>query len=208
VTRAGVNALRIIDPASDRVVADIPTGVSPHLGKSLGATVGAVVVQGSRRAARLRSGEQRRGALDRGRQAAALDGVRRQDGVGDERRLERPHRRRPRERQHEGDRGRQRAAQGRRPAGRRQAAPRPRPAPVSIANFAFRAGFARRRSGNDGDLAQRRRRAARDRLRRRRSAERPAAARATLRAHVRAAGTFAYNCSVHPYMQGKVTVQP
>jgi plastocyanin len=23
-----------------------------------------------------------------------------------------------------------------------------------------------------------------------------------------AAGTFAYNCSVHPYMQGKVTVQP
>jgi len=46
VTRAGVNALRVIDPASDRVVADIPTGASPHLGKSLGATVGAVVVQG------------------------------------------------------------------------------------------------------------------------------------------------------------------
>jgi YVTN family beta-propeller protein len=46
VTRAGVNALRVIDPTSDRVVADIPTGASPHLGKSLGATVGAVVVQG------------------------------------------------------------------------------------------------------------------------------------------------------------------
>lgn len=46
LTRAGVNALRVIDPASDRVVADIPTGASPHLGKSLGATVGAVVVQG------------------------------------------------------------------------------------------------------------------------------------------------------------------
>jgi YVTN family beta-propeller protein len=46
LTRAGVNALRVIDAASDRVVADIPTGASPHLGKSLAAAVGAVVVQG------------------------------------------------------------------------------------------------------------------------------------------------------------------
>jgi len=44
-TRAGVNALRVID-SSDRVVADIPTGASPHMGKSFGASLGAVVVQG------------------------------------------------------------------------------------------------------------------------------------------------------------------
>jgi len=46
VTRAGVNALRVFDATSDRVVADIPTGASPHLGKSFGAAVGAIVVQG------------------------------------------------------------------------------------------------------------------------------------------------------------------
>ena len=46
LTRAGVNALRVFDATSDRVVADIPTGASPHLGKSLAAAVGAVVVQG------------------------------------------------------------------------------------------------------------------------------------------------------------------
>ena len=47
VTTAGVNALRVIDPASDRVVAEIATGASPHIGTWFaGASVGTVVVQG------------------------------------------------------------------------------------------------------------------------------------------------------------------
>ncbi len=33
VTAAGVNALRVIDPATDQQVAEIATGLSPHLGK-------------------------------------------------------------------------------------------------------------------------------------------------------------------------------
>lgn len=47
VTSAGVNALRVIDAASDKVVAEIATGASPHIGKWFaGASVGTVVVQG------------------------------------------------------------------------------------------------------------------------------------------------------------------
>jgi YVTN family beta-propeller protein len=47
VTSAGVNALRVFDAASDRPVAEIATGASPHLGKWFaGAAVGTVVVQG------------------------------------------------------------------------------------------------------------------------------------------------------------------
>ncbi len=47
VTSAGVNALRVIDAASDRTVAEIATGASPHIGKWFaGAAVGTVVVQG------------------------------------------------------------------------------------------------------------------------------------------------------------------
>ena len=47
VTAAGINALRVIDAASDRQVAEIATGPSPHLGKWFaGAAVGAIVVQG------------------------------------------------------------------------------------------------------------------------------------------------------------------
>jgi YVTN family beta-propeller protein len=47
VTTAGVNALRVIDASSDKVVGEIATGASPHIGKWFaGAAVGTVVVQG------------------------------------------------------------------------------------------------------------------------------------------------------------------
>lgn len=47
VTTAGVNALRVIDAASEKVLAEIPTGASPHIGKWFaGTTVGTIVVQG------------------------------------------------------------------------------------------------------------------------------------------------------------------
>jgi YVTN family beta-propeller protein len=46
-TLAGVNAIELLDPTTDKVVADVPTGVSPHLAKLYrGAMVGAAVVQG------------------------------------------------------------------------------------------------------------------------------------------------------------------
>ena len=45
VTTAGTNALRVIDAASDKVVAEIATGASPHIGKWFaGAAVGTIVV--------------------------------------------------------------------------------------------------------------------------------------------------------------------
>ncbi len=47
VTSAGVDAVRVIDAASDKVIAEIPTGASPHIGKWFaGASVGTIVVQG------------------------------------------------------------------------------------------------------------------------------------------------------------------
>lgn len=47
VTVAGANVLRVIDASSDKVVAEIPTGPSPHIGAWFrGAAVGTVVVQG------------------------------------------------------------------------------------------------------------------------------------------------------------------
>jgi YVTN family beta-propeller protein len=46
-TQAGVSAVQVLDPASDRVVTEIPTGVSPHfVGYPRGSTFGMVVVQG------------------------------------------------------------------------------------------------------------------------------------------------------------------
>jgi YVTN family beta-propeller protein len=46
-TQAGVNAVQVLDPASDRVVTEIPTGVSPHfVGYPRSSTFGMVVVQG------------------------------------------------------------------------------------------------------------------------------------------------------------------
>ncbi len=46
VTVAGVNALRVIDAATEKQVAEIATGPSPHLGKWFaGAAVGTIVVQ-------------------------------------------------------------------------------------------------------------------------------------------------------------------
>jgi len=46
-TLAGVNAIELLDPRTDKVVAEVPTGVSPHLAKLYrGAMVGAAVVQG------------------------------------------------------------------------------------------------------------------------------------------------------------------
>lgn len=46
-TLASVNAVQVLDPASDKIVAQIATGASPHIaGVFSGATVGTVVVQG------------------------------------------------------------------------------------------------------------------------------------------------------------------
>jgi YVTN family beta-propeller protein len=46
-TMAGVNAVEVLDPTSDKVVAEIPTGASPHIASYFrGAPVGTVVVQG------------------------------------------------------------------------------------------------------------------------------------------------------------------
>jgi YVTN family beta-propeller protein len=46
-TEAGVSAVQVLDPASDRLVTEIPTGVSPHfVGYPRGSAFGMVVVQG------------------------------------------------------------------------------------------------------------------------------------------------------------------
>jgi YVTN family beta-propeller protein len=46
-TKAGVNAVEVLDPASDKIIAEIPTGVSPHYANFFrGTTLGMVVVQG------------------------------------------------------------------------------------------------------------------------------------------------------------------
>lgn len=47
-TQAGVSSVQVLDPVSNRIVAQIPTGVSPHfVGYPRGAAFGIVVVQGS-----------------------------------------------------------------------------------------------------------------------------------------------------------------
>lgn len=47
VTQAGVNAVQVLDPATDRVVASVATGVSPHLASVWrGAPAGLALVQG------------------------------------------------------------------------------------------------------------------------------------------------------------------
>jgi YVTN family beta-propeller protein len=46
-TMAGVNAIAVLDPATDKIVAEVPTGVSPHLAKLYrGAAFVTAVVQG------------------------------------------------------------------------------------------------------------------------------------------------------------------
>jgi YVTN family beta-propeller protein len=46
-TQAGVSSVQVLDPTSDRIVAQIPTGVSPHfVGYPKGSAFGVVVVQG------------------------------------------------------------------------------------------------------------------------------------------------------------------
>ncbi len=46
-TLAGVNAIEVLDPVTDKIVAEVPTGVSPHIARLYrGATLGAAVVQG------------------------------------------------------------------------------------------------------------------------------------------------------------------
>ncbi|HEX6438876.1 MAG TPA: cytochrome D1 domain-containing protein [Candidatus Binatia bacterium] len=46
-TQAGVNSVQVLDPASEKIVAQIPTGVSPHfVGHPVGSAFGIVVVQG------------------------------------------------------------------------------------------------------------------------------------------------------------------
>jgi YVTN family beta-propeller protein len=46
-TEAGIAAVQVLDPATDRVVAEIPTGISPHTAQVFrGATLGLAVIQG------------------------------------------------------------------------------------------------------------------------------------------------------------------
>lgn len=46
-TKAGVNAVEVLEPASDKIAAEIPTGASPHYANYFrGTTLGMVVVQG------------------------------------------------------------------------------------------------------------------------------------------------------------------
>jgi YVTN family beta-propeller protein len=46
-TEAGVSSVQVLDPASDKILAEIPTGVSPHFVNLFrGTTLGMVVVQG------------------------------------------------------------------------------------------------------------------------------------------------------------------
>lgn len=46
-TAAGVNAVQVLDPVSDKIVAQVPTGASPHIANLFhGASAGTVVVQG------------------------------------------------------------------------------------------------------------------------------------------------------------------
>ena len=46
-TQAGVSSVQVLDPVSDKIVAQIPTGVSPHfVGYPAGSAFGMVVVQG------------------------------------------------------------------------------------------------------------------------------------------------------------------
>jgi DNA-binding beta-propeller fold protein YncE len=46
-TEAGVSAIEVLDPTSDKIVAEIPTGVSPHYVSFFrGAAFGMAVVQG------------------------------------------------------------------------------------------------------------------------------------------------------------------
>lgn len=46
-TMAGIDAVQVLDPASDRIAATIATGASPHLAmQARGAAFGTVVVQG------------------------------------------------------------------------------------------------------------------------------------------------------------------
>lgn len=46
-TQAGINAIRVLDPATDKIVAEIATGASPHIANVFrGAAVGTAVVQG------------------------------------------------------------------------------------------------------------------------------------------------------------------
>jgi YVTN family beta-propeller protein len=46
-TQAGVSAVQVLDPSSDKIIAEIPTGVSPHfVAYPRGSTFGMVVVQG------------------------------------------------------------------------------------------------------------------------------------------------------------------
>jgi YVTN family beta-propeller protein len=46
-TLAGIDAVQVLDPASDKTVAQIPTGASPHIAALFrNASIGTVVVQG------------------------------------------------------------------------------------------------------------------------------------------------------------------
>jgi len=46
-TLAGINVIEVLDPVTNKIVAEVPTGVSPHIARLYrGATLGAAVVQG------------------------------------------------------------------------------------------------------------------------------------------------------------------
>ena len=91
-TLAGINAVQVLDPTSDKIVAQIPTGASPHIADAVPRMPPSVpsssrgrancccsIPRRMRRCARSRSASSRTGWRQRGRQ----------ESVRDERRLER-----------------------------------------------------------------------------------------------------------------------
>ena len=127
-TLAGINAVQVLDPATDKIVAQIPTGASPHIAALFsGAAAGTVVVQGPGELllfdpatnAPLRS-------IAVGKQPHWMAATRDGRGLRHQRRFERRQRRRSRRGHGDHDRGRQRAAQGRRAARCGQGARAPR----------------------------------------------------------------------------------
>ena len=206
-TMAGVNAVQVLDPANDRIAAQIPTGASPHLATLFrGAPSGTVVVQGPGEVLLFDPATHApRGAVAVGKQphwiAAAGDGrhvLVTNEGSDDLSIVDLDSR--SARTLHVGHAPRKVAVQ---PA----AAPSS-PAKVSINNFSFTPATVQVRAGEavtwanddgaphgiryaDGSPGQ----------------ELLLPQQRFTRAFARA-GTYDYVCSVHPYMSGKVIVQP
>jgi DNA-binding beta-propeller fold protein YncE len=156
-TMAGVNAIAVLDPVSDKIVAQIPTGASPHIaGFFRGVSAGTAVVQGPGELQLFDpSTNTALRAIAVGKQphwmAATSDG---KWIYVHQRGLERRHRRRSGLGQDVDDRRRQRAAQGRDPAGRGRRGRGPRHEGIDR-QLRLRAQRNRGRSRRDRHLDQR-----------------------------------------------------